>query len=251
MTVQALLDRTLHHLLPAPCLGCGTPLPARPARFSLCAGCRRHLPGRRPGAACAGCGRDLPPGPRRQHCGRCLASPPPWAGLGIPWHYLPPADAVLRGFKYRRLGYLDHHLAGLLAERCAALLEPEVAAGAGVVAVPLHWRRRLLRGYDQAERLGRALAARLGAPLHPCLRRVRATAPQTSLPRPRRRGNLHGAFRCHRRPPERAILVDDVTTTGATLEAAARCLRAAGCRRVTALAVARTPEPGERPVSEA
>ncbi len=114
-----------------------------------------------------------------------------------------------------------------------------------VVAVPLHPRRQRARGFNQAA----DLAAQLGRPVVDALRRVRATAPQMELPAERRRRNVRGAFAPARRlgiRPARTgvedacvMLVDDVTTTGATLDACARVLRRCGAREVRALTLAR------------
>ncbi len=116
-----------------------------------------------------------------------------------------------------------------------------------MVPVPLHWRRQMARGYNQAERIARPLAKRLGRPLITALRRTRATPPQALLERPHRRANLRGAFRGRRSSAirgRRVLLVDDVATTGATLHHASAALRRAGAASVMALAVARTPPPG-------
>src|SRR6185295_1295030 len=101
---------------------------------------------------------------------RCLAAPPPWSRLLALWRYEPPLPAVVRALKFRRLDYLGSHLAAVAAGALAAEL-----AGAGVaVPVPLHWRRRLARGYNQAERIARPLARRLGIPCAAALARRRA-----------------------------------------------------------------------------
>ncbi len=115
--------------------------------------------------------------------------------------------------------------------------------------MPLHWRRRLTRGYNQAESIARPLARRLGRPLVPALRRIRATAPQARLERSRREANLRRAFEMRARSGaaidgRRVLLVDDVATTGATLHHAAAALRRGGATGVVALATARTPPPG-------
>lgn len=104
--------------------------------------------------------------------------------------------------------------------------------------MPLHGRRKRARGYDQAGLLARAVAAELGVPLVAVLRRTRGTAPQARLDAERRRANVVGAFAAER-VGGGVLLVDDVTTTGSTLDAAARALLAAGAAQVFSLAVAR------------
>ena len=169
------------------------------------------------------------------------------------WLYQDPLDRVLLGLKFQRLRFLGEQLGRTLADRLGRD-PPWVGARAGatppelVVPVPLHWRRQLERGYNQADEIARALAAALGLPRVRALRRRRATRPQMDLPREKRGANLRAAFAC--RAPRRiagrtVLLVDDVLTTGATIDAAARCLRRSGSGPIFAALIARTPEPGE------
>jgi ComF family protein len=115
-----------------------------------------------------------------------------------------------------------------------------------VVAVPLHFVRRFLRGFNQAESLARCLAAELQLPHRSrILKRVRMTRPQSELKRDERRDNVHDAFRA--RPAAdlkgaTVLLVDDILTTGATCSDAARALKAAGAARVVVAIVARSQE---------
>ena len=243
----SLLDRLVHALLPAPCLGCGRPLPAAGAPLGLCAACRALL-APLPREACAVCARPLAAHalPEDYRCGACRQRPPGFDRLLALWSYRPPLDAVVRGLKFGRLDYLGRHLATVLFEAMGERL----AGFDRVVPVPLHWRRRLSRGYNQAERIARPLARRLGIPFAPLLSRRRATPPQSLLGREERLANLRKAFRAPR--PRRVqglriLLVDDVATTGATLDAAARALKNAGAAAVTALVAGRTPlEPAAR-----
>lgn len=235
------LDRLVHALLPAPCLGCGRPLPATGAALGLCGTCRGSL-APLPREACAVCARPLAAHalPADYRCGACRQRPPAFDRLLALWSYRPPLDAVVRGLKFGRLDYLGRHLAAALAEA----LGDRLAGCDRVVPVPLHWRRRLARGYNQAERIARPLAGRLGLPYAPALARRRATPPQSLLGRDDRLANLRKAFRVPR--PERVrdlriLLVDDVATTGATLDAAAAALKNAGAAAVTALVAGRTP----------
>jgi predicted amidophosphoribosyltransferase len=110
--------------------------------------------------------------------------------------------------------------------------------------VPLHWRRRLARGYDQSAALARGLAARLGLPCATAvLRRIRNTPMQTLQTASGRPGNVRGAFR-PRRPGalqgKAVLLMDDVMTTGSTANEAARALRESGAGRVVVAVLARS-----------
>jgi len=132
-------------------------------------------------------------------------------------------------------------IAELVALRLdAAALQPRPDA---VVAVPLGARRRRQRGYNQAEVLATALAAAAGLPLIAGLTRARETAPQARRDEAARRRNIDGAFAWRGSDVGGAslCLVDDVLTTGATIDAAAATLRQAGAARVDALLVARVP----------
>jgi ComF family protein len=143
---------------------------------------------------------------------------------------------VLHAFKYDGRRSLAPTLAALLRAQAADTL-----AGADVlVPVPLHRARRRSRGFNQAH----DLAAALGPPVVAALRRVRATVAQTALTAGARRRNVRGAFALAPAALDAitgrvVVLVDDVITTGATLEACAAILRAAGAAEVRAVTVAR------------
>lgn len=232
-------DKLLHVLLPSPCLKCGEPLPAA-ASLGLCAACRARLVPL-PRESCAVCAGPLdafepPPGYR---CGACRERPPAYERLLALWLYRDPLDTVIQALKFNRLDYLGRHLAVALHERLGGQLD----GFDGVVPVPLHWWRWITRGYNQAERIAQPLASRLTVPVVEALRRSRPTRAQTSLGRAARATNLRSAFavpRPGRVRGLRLLLVDDVATTGATLDAAAAALMRAGADSVTAVAAART-----------
>ena len=238
---RPLLAKLLDVLVPAPCLACNRPVPEQRDSFGLCPACRGRLV-LWPSSGCASCGRPTSDAvPDGYRCGACRRRPPPYDGLLSAWSYQPPIDSVLTGLKFRRLEYLGSHLGPALARR----FRDRLAGCDVVVPVPLHWWRYLQRGYNQAAAIARPLARELGLPVRRALRRRRPTPAQSRLSRGERQRNVAGAF-ATRRPVHfagrRDLLVDDVTTTGATLRTAAQCLLDAGAASVTALAAARTPE---------
>jgi ComF family protein len=116
-----------------------------------------------------------------------------------------------------------------------------------IVPMPLHWRKRWQRGFNQAELLARPVAKRYGLTLSTALRRSRYTQAQAGLTDAERRRNLKDSFVVRRAEEvigKRILLIDDVFTTGATLRAATRALKAARAARVTALTLARVDRPG-------
>jgi len=144
-------------------------------------------------------------------------------------------------FKYDREFYLRHPLADWAAE---ALLDERLVGQRFdfLVPVPLHSARQREREFNQAEAIAELLARRSGAPVYGALKRVRYTTTQTLLDRRERMENLRGAFRV--RHPARVLsrhilLVDDIFTTGSTVDECARVLRKAGAASVRAITVAR------------
>ena len=131
-------------------------------------------------------------------------------------------------------------VAGALALSWVLVGTSRAAEDAVVVPVPLHWRRRLQRGYDHTWLLAlHACAnAKLARP-RPLLRRTRHAPAQSTLPAAQRAANVRGAFEARGKIPERVVLVDDVVTTGATLASCAAALRAGGAREVIGVALAR------------
>ena len=157
--------------------------------------------------------------------------------------YQSPLKELLWQLKYCGQSSLDRFLGGLAAD--TATIRPEFRELDYLVPIPLHWRRRLRRGYNQSELLAEAIARKLtmsGMPrkLNFDLVRIRNTPPQTTLSEARRRANLAGAFALrpdHKFSGGKICLIDDVTTTGTTLETAARVLRRAGASSVGALVI--------------
>jgi ComF family protein len=152
--------------------------------------------------------------------------------------YEGPMRRALWALKYSGASRLAPPLADAALPALRALLSV-AGPNAVLVPVPVHAERRASRGYNQAELLGRGLARRSGLPITSMLERTRPTTKQHRLNRVARLNNLRGAFAVTSRPPPTVILVDDIITTTATLEACASILRDAGCRAVYGFAISR------------
>ncbi len=206
---------------------CAAPSGVKP----FCDACARALPAL--GPACPQCAG---PSAGEERCGACLRSPPSFDATAAAWRYEFPVDRLLHALKYGgRLALAEpfaDHLAAALRGRTADLLVP----------MPLARARLRERGFNQAMEIARHLARRIGVRLDAHVAaRIRDTAPQTDLPHDARAANVRGAFACTGQVAGLSLaLVDDVMTTGASLEALAAELKAAGAARVENWVVART-----------
>jgi len=223
--IRPLATALLELLYPPRCAACGEDVDEEP----FCAICGDAVDPVPPG--CARCGL---PGPA-DLCGGCALSPPSFVSLAAGGLFGGPLADAVHAFKYGERPALARPLGAWLAGRV------EAPPGARVLEVPLARRRRIARGYDQAALLADALARAWGAPrLRLALTRVRETPPQVGRSRDERRRNLAGAFEAH--PAVSGldlVLVDDVVTTGATVDAAASALVRAGARSVRVVAIGR------------
>lgn len=225
------VEQIMRWLLPPRCLVCGEAAQGQ----DLCLACIAALPRNAP--ACPRCALPLPVA--APACGVCLQHPPPFSRLFAPWRYEAAIAQLVPRFKF-------HHdlAAGRVLAQLAAPLVADWDGCKGVtriIPMPLHATRLGQRGYNQALELARCLAAPHALPVDGySMRRSRATPAQTTLDAAARRRNLRGAFEA---VPQAGIvvLVDDVITTGATLDEAARVLLRAGAREVRAVAIARVP----------
>ena len=221
----------LWRLMPGICVLCRS---RTNRHLDLCDACESDLPCNiDPCPRCAG-PTPVPGGV----CPACELAPPPYEAAVAPFLYRQPLTRLIHGLK-RGNGLLEARVLAHLA-RDAFQEEPPPDV---VVPVPLTWRRRVARGYNQAA----LLAARIARPNglivdYRSVTRVRHTAPQQSLDAAARRRSLRGAFRCgHGLAGADVAVVDDVLTTGATAAELARTLLAADARAVRIWAIARTP----------
>lgn len=184
--------------------------------------------------ACARCGKpERAPVPR---CGDCADRELAFDRARAAASYEGPAREALKAFK-------------IGGERRSArafarwMVPPALALGGSDVVtwVPSTRRSDAARGFTPAEELARPLARALGLPARRLLAKIRETKDQAALTRRERRENQRAAFAAGARPPARVLLVDDIMTTGATVDACAAALKAGGARRVLVVTFARAP----------
>lgn len=236
MLIKALLDI----LFPPLCHCCKSFIPGQ-AEIHICADCEEKIrvidsP------LCPVCGLPHAREGGIDHlCGTCLTTSRPFERARSALRFEGPVQDLIHRFKYGKKAHLSRPL-GLLASRFLECLRTDASADL-VVPVPLHDRRLMERGFNQAQLIGAVLAKRWKIPLSvDNLRRIRWTEPQTGLAAADREKNVRGAFgvvRPERFDGKRLLLIDDVFTTGSTVTECARAMKRAGAREVSVLTVAR------------
>jgi len=244
--IQQLIRRLGLHVGAGTCLLCASQLLPTDSP-SLCNFCGASLPCLK--APCCRC-CALPLNIQADFCGPCLAHPPAFAQARIAYEYAYPLDELLRSFKYQQ----DLAAGQLLARLLVMFIQMQLDQGDtprpdALVATPIHWQRRWLRGFNQTELLARELAKALHLPLLDACQCCTPHHSQQGLDRQARLRNLRHSFVV--RPQMRALiqgkhlaLIDDVVTTGATAHSLSAQLLQAGASRVEVWAIARTPAPG-------
>jgi ComF family protein len=234
-------------LFPPRCRACGTWLEGADGEY-FCSGCRAAIqlvthP------LCSVCGRPFPDGSGEDHpCATCITRAP-YFYRARAWAYYPreeledaPLRKVVQKFKYGRKVSLGKPLGRLMALGCEGFLR-ECRADL-IVPVPLHPRRLRWRGFNQSVLLARQVSRAFATPMDPfMLVRCRETVPQTELTEQQRRRNVRGAFALstgRSLRDRRILLIDDVYTSGATVNECSRALRRGGAAAVYVLTLART-----------
>jgi ComF family protein len=230
----------LKNIQPSRCLLCLAP--GHYGGSLLCGGCHADLPWLH--NACPLCAVPMP-GPD-QLCGQCQTRRPSYAQIVAPLRYAFPLDALIPAFKHHEQLAYGRLIAGLMVSAITFHYQERGQAYPDcLIAMPLHRRRLAERGFNQAQELARPIARQLDLTLRSdLLHRTRATPSQQGLAAKERRHNLVGAFTCPR--PEQlgglhVALIDDVVTTGSTVEEATRTLLDAGAQSVSIWCAARTP----------
>ena len=235
--LKSAIDGVLSVVLAPGCAACGELL-AQPTRGPVCPACWRSILPLTP-PLCDRCGDPLltwrASASPSHHCPRCRRGRPIVDRAGAVGEYDGALRAIIHALKYDGRRSLARPLGALMRERGADLLAGAVCA----IPVPLHASRRRHRGFNQAADLAR----HVGLPVCAALVRRRVTATQTGLPAAQRHRNVRDAFAITRAGRTlrlaTVVIVDDVSTTGATLDACAQVLKEAGVAQVLALTAAR------------
>lgn len=230
--------KLLDQLLPAPCLMCG--LASADYRL-LCPACDASLPrlSREP-FLCRCCA--LPLASDAPLCGKCLHKPPAFNQSRIAFSYVHPLDHLIQQFKYRRQLSSGKLLAQLLADTCRDAVRPDF-----LVPVPIHWRKRWQRGFNQSELMAYWVGKHLAIPVLSACQQTHYHHSQKGLSRAERLKNLRQSFTINTRyrmkiTNAHIALVDDVVTTTATARTLSELLIKAGAKQVDIWALARTPD---------
>lgn len=247
---MSLFKQLLDVIYPPRCAVCGTlltdtrmSLPENPLPF--CDACRADMhPIMSP--LCPICGTPFPSKTQDDHpCGECLNTKPLYDTLNAPYVYQGTVLNAIYGLKYRGKTFLASALGPLLAqfaEKRFSDIHIDIT-----MPVPLHKKRLRERGFNQSLLLARHVAEALAVELDfLSLRRIKYTLPQTGLTRKERRQNIRRAFQLENASKIRdtsLLLVDDVATTGSTLNACAHVLKRAGARKIYCLTLARAIHP--------
>ncbi len=215
--------------LPQACFLCG----ARVTGKMLCAGCEADLPALSP-HCCPQCALPTPGG---EVCGACLKHPPAFDRTLAVFSYAFPLDTLVQQCKYAGATSLTAFFAERMAQRAAAEHKLDL-----LLPMPLHPARLAQRGFNQAAEIARRLSPQVGISwLADACQRVRNTPSQAGLDLKSRQSNLRGAFACSMDlAGKRVALIDDVMTSGSSLNELSRVVRKAGAAEIQTWVLART-----------
>lgn len=240
--IQAPMLRSLFNkALAQPCLLCAN---HQGGKFGVCNGCIQQLPWFT-APQCKVCGLVS------QHgiCGACLSAPPSIDQTQAVFTYDYPLNHLLQQFKYQEALSISRLFAHVLQQKIAqnrtstavvnGINQPNIDL---IIPMPMHPQRLKTRGFNQAHEIAKPMAKALQLPLNPHVcQRVKLTPPQASLPLKDRVTNIHGAFECKKNLEGLNIaIIDDVMTTGASLNELAKTLKKAGAARIECWVIART-----------
>ena len=221
-------------VLPISCVLCGQ-ITQGPS--NICPACTAHLPWIP--FACGRCG--LPLSQSSAICGACLTSPPLYQHLQALFCYEFPIDQLILGLKFQRHLLYARLLGELLALRLRRYYTTGVPVPAMLIPVPLHKKRLRQRGFNQATELAKQVNKMLHIPIgYDRVQRVKYTPAQMELPLTERAQNVKNAFVVKKSLPAHVAIIDDVVTSGHTIQALSQALHATGVKQIDVWCIART-----------
>lgn len=225
LNIRPFFERLLAHT----CLLCGAPS----GNERVCGGCHQNMPFH----TLRHCPQCAIPTPDGQRCGGCLKRPPLFDHSVAAFSYAFPINQSIQALKYNSRLAIAQMLGQYLAQAAKTCPPPDL-----LIAMPLHPARLRERGFNHASEIARAVAQSLSLKLDlNCCQRVRDTPPQVALTYEQRRRNVRGAFTCDSSVAQKRIaLIDDVMTTGTSLDELAATLKRAGACEVSCWVAART-----------
>ena len=230
--IHTILRATRDFVLPQRCILCNDEI----VHGMLCNNCLDYLPEVKP-TLCRFCGRPIK---KRNRCGFCKKGTHIDYGRAF-MLFIPPYDKIIHHFKYRK----KTNLAIFFGRAMASIIRADhiLQKTDVIVPIPLFWFKRQKRGYNQASLLANVISSECGIENIDVLRRIRNTKTQTRLNEEARRKNVLNAFALKSNTIEnkKIILIDDVMTTGATINECARVLKDAGAKKVYSCVAAITP----------
>ena len=205
--------------------------------FDICVACEAQLPWMANIKHCQICSIDLPEASTESSCGNCLSKPPYFNQVHAALVYRQEAAFLLQKLKFQHQ-LIHSKIAGkLLVQALNGQAKPEI-----LIPVPLHWHRQIQRGFNQSLEIARFVSKELNVPINnKLIKRHLATAAQSESTSKARLGNVSNAFTVKTKSvPKHVAIVDDVLTTGSTVNAMAKKLKAAGVQTIEIWCVART-----------
>lgn len=221
-------DILLDKLFKQNCLLCSVKVNGK---ISICQDCLKSLP-RAPYPNCPQCGLET----NGETCGKCLKNSPHYDKIHALFSYVYPVDRVIQHYKYNNALFLSHTLGLLLTE---SIIDSDIDI---IIPMPLHPNRIQERGFNQSLEIAKVIAKLHHIKLdYTSCTRIKNTPPQSSLKPKERIKNMTGAFDCQvRMSGMHIVLIDDVITTGASLNALSKTLKQAGASKISCYVIART-----------
>lgn len=230
-----MIKKLLDFFYPRRCLLCKSP--CSHDGLDLCDSCHRDLS--LIDNSCFQCGIPLETSKPQQRCGQCLKKPPVFQQTIAIYHYQPPLSWLVQQMKFNKKQSVSHLLAQIMARQLEEKITERPDA---ILPVPLHYQRQFARGFNQAEELAKVIAGQLGCKLdRQYIERYQPGLQQSGLDARQRKKNVKNVFRVNNKQQnyQHVAVVDDVMSTGATVNEIARLLKKSGVKKVDVWVLAR------------